>query len=626
MSVILLALLVQDTIGEWKFQVRQPAPESGQQEIVARIVGKQARLIDVKKKIFEATGVSGEYYTEPARNGRKSEKVTFSSGRGRYDHTTGKLELTHGVRLVREGDATVLEAPAAFIDFRVRYQCVACTVLQDEPGDCPGCGKPLSDRKFTHVQVDEAFTLKRPEPFGELAGEGLQADDALRELTVARRGQVRIEGEPRRLTAGGEPVPDGPQVITSLLSTGPLTVREPPNEPGQIVVTALESVRITRVEGGRKSTVLADSAEVVARRETDPKTGKAGRVRPLRLNARGNLTLTEEGPERSVKAQAETLEWQHLDGPRGPVELAGLTGKPFVTAESGPYRIRSRVVTIDRITGVAVFEEEVETRLVRSAEPGAEPVLIRSGKVTARLVETPQGPQLDEVEASRDVQIEGLVEGDSGGDGGRALADRFRWNLSRERGILEGRPFVRILQGGNTILAPRVAMEGRHIVVLKGPKWIRLVQPAEEGGERVTTVASVGDVVLDSSGGRTTVTIPEPCTVRMDDVKLTAGRARAAIAGKGGGLGALSAAGRVHVAREADGIHLHGERLTYDPESGTFTLIGVPRAVAEAAGREASAERIRMYEAAHPLTGETVKFTEMIGGRERLRILLRPAR
>lgn len=610
-----------DLIRNWTFQLTEINPRTNKEEIVLRIKGGEARPIDLEKRIFEVRKVSGDYFTDPKSAEEKSERITFRAGSGRLDNAAGRLELADGVLLERD-DRTTLKAPTALVLYTRKFECLPCGVLQLKGGNCPGCKKGLRDRTYTTVEVKRDFVLSRPDPLVVLTGEGLEADDALRKLTVARNGHIEIQGNPKTLAAAPAGTEDPRNAeITRLHAQGPLVLREPPGDASHIQITATGKVRIEREDERGKATVVADEAEIIAVRKIHPDT-KRSTIVPERLTARGNVRLTERSRDREMTATAESIEWEHLETQEGVLELAQLTGAPFVTAESGPYKVRSRTVTLDRITGVAVFEKEVSTRLVTGKEADAAPVVIHSNRMVARLVETPAGRELEDVEALESVRIEGLVR-NPGQEAGTISAERFLWNLRTERGLLEGKPFVRILQGKNSILAPKVVMEGRSILILKGPKRIRLSQPREDGGTDEYFVTSRGDIELNSAGARTRIILPGPSEVRTAEFLLSARRMSVTLGADGKQIESLLASGDVRARRLKDGITMYGGQLRYDPSDGAFTLLGLPIAVAESGPQVVSGERIRLFDKPGEDPGKTVRYTQIQGGTQGVRILIR---
>lgn len=235
----------------------------------------------------------------------------------------------------------------------------------------------------------------------------------------------------------------------------------------------------------------------------------------------------------------------------------------------------------------------------------------------------PAGWELRDVEATGRVVLSGLLPGE-GQAAGRAEAERFRWDLAAQRGILESPRFVRVVQGTNTILAPRVVVEdGGATVILKGPKEIVFAQPAENGPAEEYRATAEGDVVLQSGSGR--IRMERACTLRTKEFRMTCDRIEALLGKGGGGLQSLRAFGNVRAERPGDGIHLYGDRMVYDPVKKEVELFGSPFAVADGSRMVSYQERLVFYERANGKPGETVRFMEMRrGSGPGIRITLTP--
>ena len=620
-ALAMMAAAPQDKlIKDWKIQITEINPETRKQEVVGEIRVRLAKPIDIKKEIIEATGVEGEYYTEPKVPGEKSEKISFRAEKGRLN-TRRRLNLSGGVRIQREEDAATLETESAVILFDRKFECRPCSIIKEGGGKCPKCGKGMNERTFTSVEVDKKFVLKRAEPYSLLTGVGLHADDVLRELRVRREGVIEFLGSPESI-AGIKPDPAAPGdgFLTRMLSTGPLVVRESGGVETRVLVRSLGGVRIEREDAQGRIIVTADTAELSARRP--PKVdGKAPRPVIERIIAQGNIKLVD-GSSRDLKASADSLTWSATEGASGVLERATLTGKPFVSAENGPYTIKAKRAILERLSGMAFFEDEVTATLVPKDKPDAPPIVIRSDKLNARMEPTPEGRRIREVEATGNVRLGG-IEGKAGAGSEQIEAERFHWDLAEERGVLQGRPFVRLVRDRTTILAPLVVLEGRSIQVLKGPKRIHIVQPKEGGGEATIVVASEGDIEINSSGGKRRIILASPSQVRTDEFHLAARRMEVTLASEGGEIEELTARGEVRAIRLVDDVSMYGEHLRYEPSDQSFTLTGVPHVVAEARGQILRPEQIRIFKGPHPLTGVETVFTQLRGGKHGIRIQIR---
>jgi hypothetical protein len=240
-------------------------------------------------------------------------------------------------------------------------------------------------------------------------------------------------------------------------------------------------------------------------------------------------------------------------------------------------------------------------------------------KLTARRLDARGAPDgtLREVDASGAVVLEGL-----GDQGGRAEADRFRWNLADRRGSLEKTPFVRVVQQGSVVEAPQIVLEGTSIVVLKGPKRVRLTPQGSAGAAPEYRLTSDGDVVIDSSGPRTEILIAERSTLQTRDLHVQADRLDVRLGAEGRPPERLRARGNVRIRQLRDGAELYGERLDFDPATQALALTGHPDAVAQMGARTVLAERILFREETDPQTGQKIRTTRMVGGPRGVRLVL----
>jgi hypothetical protein len=324
-------------------------------------------------------------------------------------------------------------------------------------------------------------------------------------------------------------------------------------------------------------------------------------------------------------ARAESLVWTGS----GDFDVAQLEGSVHV--ESGKNTIRSKSARIERQLGLSTFRDEVSARLVRGKDPDAQPVALKSRTLTMRAI--PGEREVQEIEALEEVILEGFNTGAAEAPG-RAEADRFFWNQAENHGLLEKRPFVRVVQEESTLLAPRIVLEGSSMIVLKGPKQVVLNKKDDEGKPVRYTIRSDGDIVLDSSGGSTVIRLQDSCAVREAEAHLFADRMTLAMTKDGRGLETLHAWGRVRVrtlnekptGQVKENATLFGEWLTYLPatptRSRTMTLTGSPLAVIDAGRRVATQEQILFYEKVDPDTGQTVQYQEMRGGKRGVRIVV----
>jgi lipopolysaccharide export system protein LptA len=474
-------------IENYKGSFSEENPKSGRKEIVADVEAAQAVPVETTpRQIFDVRQVKVLYYTEPGTDG-KSETIVLNARGGRWDSTTGLLELNDQVRVDRPN--STLEAAAASLD--------------------------------------------------------------LRKKTIRLRQRVKIVSQD--------------------------------------------------AAGKRVATALADEADIVSPARSEAKTPGTPRSttarapRPERLVARGRVLLEHAD---GARVEAEILEWES----KGDYDFAKLEGKPRVTVQHGRNRVRAKTVEIERLRGLSTFREEVEADLARG---DSEPLHLECRTLIAR--SAPSDPRaLDEVEALENVVLRGLMAR-KGEEPGRAEADRFLWSETAQRGVLEARRFVRVTQGGSTILAPALALSGKSTVVLKGPKIVRRVQVRDGKEERLSATCE-GDLVYDADLG--TITLRDRCLIRTGGVELRADAVRIRLAAEGRGAASLRAWGRVRARQAAEGTALFGDRLDYDPSHGTLRVTGFPASVAEGTGWSARQRTLEIDEA----TGRVRMLGASVGG------------
>jgi hypothetical protein len=315
----------------------------------------------------------------------------------------------------------------------------------------------------------------------------------------------------------------------------------------------------------------------------------------------------------SVTARGDTLDWDHRDLSFWSEDFARVEGTPAV-AKIGANEVRSRKMRFTGPEGRALFEGDVKARLQPDpGGPASRPVELAAERLETQAVpRVPAGWELRDVEATGQVVLTGLIPGQADAPG-KAEAQRFRWDLVSQRGLLEAPRFVRILQGTNTILAPRVVVEqGGATVVLKGPKSIRFSQPGENGEIEEYRASSEGDAVLQSGTGR--IRLERDCSLVTRDFRMTCDRVDALLGKEGQGLQSLRAFGGVRARRTADGVNLFGDRMTYDPTKKELELFGTPFAVAEGKRMVSQQERLVFYERPNGKPGQTIRFMEMRRG------------
>ncbi|MFN3484224.1 MAG: hypothetical protein ACK44W_01890 [Planctomycetota bacterium] len=589
-AAFLLALQTQpppEPIRNWTFQRLEKNPRTGQPEVAALLEGREAVAIDLQKKIFEVRDVQAAYFTEP-RNGGPSEKIVLRAEEGRYDDPAKSLSLRGRVRVERQ-DGTILEAPAAHADLGTRT-----------------------------LHVPEGFRLWGP--LGRLTGEDVVIEDSIRRTTVGRDGFLEILGRAADL-GGPPPGPDHPGLrqMTQISAQGPLVVLEPRDPADHLRVSARDGVRLDRIDPGGTVTVQARMVDILLSRSPNFRTGRST-LEPRRLVAwedvkiSGSLFAHEMG---GIEAQADSVDWEYLDYGDGVLDVAVIEGAPL-EVRGGSTRVSARRCRIERSENTARFEGDVSADLAPLDGKGqGTPLKLSARRLDARGA---AGGVLREVDATGAVILEGL-----GARAGRAEADRFRWNLAERRGSLEKSPFVRVVQQGSVIEAPQIVLEGTSIVVLKGPKRIRLTPEGSGAGAPTYRLTSEGDVIVDSSGPRTEIRIPERSSIRTQDLLVQADQLYVRLGAEGQPPERLRALGNVHVRQLRDGAELYGERLDFDPAAQALALVGRPDAVAQMGGRTVLAERIFFREETDPRTGQKTRTTRMVGGSRGVRLLLNGA-
>jgi hypothetical protein len=131
-----------------------------------------------------------------------------------------------------------------------------------------------------------------------------------------------------------------------------------------------------------------------------------------------------------------------------------------------------------------------------------------------------------------------------------------------------------------------------------------------------------GDLVLDNSEGVNRLWMRNNCVLRTPDMLLTSDRLQAKLSPDGKGLETLLALGRVRAARESEHTSLYGDRLFYRFSDQTLHVYGSPHAVADAGHTVATQGEIRVFEREDPKTHQMVRYTEMIGDSDGVRIVI----
>ncbi len=626
MILALLALLAvqqpplsKDPIRDWMYQRKEINPRTGREEVTVILQGAEAVPLDLTKgrEIFQVRGAAARYFTEPRKPGDKSEEIRISAERARMDNAARVLELKDRVR-VEKADGSLLSTPSALLRFHSRWVCPACGTLEEKAGLCPDHNTERREKTTIDLECDRDFELLRPD--GIIRGELLSADDAIRELKILRNGFLELSGEPASIAgaATGPVLPPLRAAFTQVHSKGPLHLRE---GDGQTVVRGSEGIRVDRIDAKGTMTLTARQGTVVAALKEDPVTLRKTLV-PRLVDASGDVKLDGStfGDGASHFVSGETLLWEidpqqdytfdlaRLSSPDGALEL-----------RTGSNVLRSRRLILDRSSGLALFEGQVQGRLSTQKNPKAPPMELACDHLSTRLSDPEPGVRrgISFLEATGHVVLGGLMDRD-GAEPGRAEADRFVWDAVEERGLLEARPVVRILRGRSVITAPRIVLESPELIVLKGPKHVRMIQESEGKTEEYRATCE-GDLILDQVTGL--LKMRDDCLLKTGDLQMRAGRIDAVLGTAGRGLESLLARGDVRIRRLKDGTNLYGERLVFKPADQSFTLHGSPYAVADTGRTLMVQERIQVYEKPAG-DGQRVRYTEMIGGKDGLRIVI----
>jgi len=622
--------LPKEPIKDWRYQLkdlrRDPKSKLDVEEITLILEGKEAipKSLTKDKEIFDLKGIDARYFTTPGKGDPKSREILVKADRGTIDKGARTLKLDDNVRVIRKSDNkqepdTVLLTPSALLRFNRMYQCPECRKVFGAQGHCPEHGLPLRETTVTSVETDREFEVTGPE--GIISGHGLVTDDAMRrEYHIARNGFIEFPGD---VSAGGvKKAPATQTLFTQVYSRGPLQITGAVDER---LVRGEGGVRVDRIEPSETLTLQSETLQIETVRRWD--LSPTGPVDVRRVDAKGDVVLdgvTFVDGE-SFHATSDTLVRTKSDD--GEVDVTVLTAAVprVVSLTRGPSRIDSRAVTIHKApeggSGTSEFRDVVRSDLVA----GAQHFSLSCGKLLTFIRPNAAGKaELTSIEATDHVILGGLmasraaVPSPDGAEGpGEARADAFYWDVVANRGRLEGTPYVRITQGASTIVAPKVLLESPEIIVLKGPKNVRLVQE-RDGKKEEYRATCEGDLVLDSAANR--LWMRDRCVLRTQEMTLTSDRVNAVLSPGGKGMESLLALGRVRAVRMSDHTALYGERLFYRFSDQNLRVYGNPVTVADAGHTRSTQEEIRVYEQVHPKTGEKIRYTEMIGGSDGVRI------
>jgi hypothetical protein len=650
--------LPKEPVQDWKYQLKdlRKDPKTGNdiEEVTLILEGKEAipRSLARGKEIFDVRGVDARYFTTPGKSDEKSREIKVKADRGTIDKGARTLKLDDNVRVVRKGDAatqevdTILLTPSALLRFNTMYECPQDRRIFGALGHCPDHGLPLRETTITSVETDREFLVTGPE--GILSGEGLVTDDAIRkEYHIARKGFVEFGGDVS--SSGVKKTGEAPQTrFTQIYSIGPLHISGPED---QRVVQGEGGVRVDQIDHTGTMTMQSRTLHIDTIRRWD--LSPSGPVEARTVDARGDVVIdgSSFSDGDSFHATSDTLLRTYApdEDPKKHVDRTDLraTAPRLVQMTRGGSRIDSRSVITDRAedgSGVSTFEEVVRSDLVA----GTQHFSLAGGHLVLRAEPDAAGKtDVRSLDATDRVVLGGLMPAakaespDGPSDPGEAYADHFAWDVKANRGLLEARPFVHIIQGASLIVAPLVLLESPNIMVLKGPKQVRLTQVREGKPEEYRATCD-GDLILDNASRHLTMRnncrlqikegmssedpltpqgpLKSPDVSRSQDMILTSDRVNAVLAPEGKGMESLLALGRVHAIREFDQTNLYGDRLAYRFTDQDLRVYGGPTAVADTGHTIATQEQIRVYQKPHPKTGLPVRYTEMIGGSDGVRI------
>lgn len=621
--------LPKDPIKDWKYQRKDPRHDlkTGKdiEEITVILSGDEATPVNFEKKIFDLLRVKARYFTDPKRE-QLSEEIQVAADRGRYDHEARTLRLQERVRVVKKNEDkripqhdTVLTASEAILRFNRVYECPTCRKLPGAPppatapGSCTFHNEPFKEATVTSVEVVGGFQLAGPE--GILSGDGLVTDDAIqREYHITRNGFIEF-GSDASAILGDRKAPASPEAkFAQIFSRGPLQISGPELDR---TIQGRDGVRIDRIDSTGTVTLRARTMEIRALRKLDPETGKLTSPEIRDVDARGSVVMDGVVFEdsSSFQTQSETLS-RVLTKDEEVIKLR--SSEIPVHVESGSDTIEARAVTITRAPGksggVSVFENVLSSKL----RAGDQHFALRCDKLTTHAEPNTTGKtDLRKIEAAGRVVLGGLMAGpDAKGSPGEAHADLFEWNVVTRKGLLTATPFVRIAQGPSTIVAPMVVLESPSIIVLKGPKQVQLIQE-RDGAKEEYRASCEGDLVMDQSSRR--LWMRGRCAIRTKELVLHSDRVNAMLTDEGKGLESLLALGNVRALQRKDHTTIYGDRLAYRFKDQDLRVYGEPYAVADTGSTTVRQEQIRVYEKKHPKTGQMIRYTEFIGGRDGVR-------
>ncbi len=632
----------KDVIKDFKYQLKdiRKVPKPGAQppelmsveEVTLILAGDEAIPVNIEKKIFDLRGVKASYFTVPdADKNRQSKEIQISADRGRFDNDARTLKLQDHVRVVKKNDDekppqvdTVLTGSSLLLRFTKVFQCPKCRKAQTTPARCAEHGIPLKETTVTNIEMDKDFLMAGPE--GILSGEGLVTDDALkREYHITKNGFVEFSGNAAAMS-GEKKAPAAPEAkFTQIFSRGPLHIT---GDEVERTVIGHDGVRVDRIDATGTLTTLSQDMTLVALRPD----GMEAPVEIEKVDAKGQVQL--EGvlfaDGTYFRTTSDTL--LRVPGKELKSDITDLTstGDTLVHVKTGLNTIEARTVRIkhnvDPTKGKHPEDDYTKgefTDVARSDfNAGTQHFALACGKLdTLAFPNAGDRAELRTIEAHDHVVLGGLLakpaDAPPEADPGKALADAFYWDLAEKRGRLEGKPFVRITQGPSTIVAPLVLLESPSIFVLKGPKQVHLLQE-HDGKKEEYRASCAGDMVMDQEAHR--LWMRDDCVIRTQEMLLRSPRVNARLTEDNKGMESLLALGGVSTWRVPEHTMIYGDRLAYRFKDQDLKVYGLPKATVDTGRSTSTQEEIRVYEKKSPKSGQMVRYTEMIGSGEGVRM------
>jgi lipopolysaccharide export system protein LptA len=622
----------KEPVKDWVYRRTDPRFDSKTgvevEELTVILRGKEAIPIDVKKKIFDLHGVKANYFTTPEKD-RHSKQIDVEADEGRYDHEARTLILKDNVKVVKKNDDespplvdTVLLASRAMVRFNRMYECPICRTPLKLPGRCLTDNEPLKEITVTNLVIDGDFEMAGPE--GILTGDGLETDDELRKnYHIRRNGFVEFSGDASGLMQPQKAPASPVATFTQIFSRGPLRMV---GDEYQRQIVGEGGVRVDRIDSSGSLTMRSQDMTIDTLRLHDPRTMKLSEPEIRTIDARGKVFLDGVMFEDGMPFQTTSDSFLRILDDKWEKITLHSSDVP-VHVKSGPNTIEARTVRITRREGETGGVSEFETVLRSDLVAGDQHFSLKSDRLTTTAAPNAAGrTDLRTLAARGRVVLGGLMGGRPGAtdDPGEAHADLFDWDVRTQRGLLEAKPFVRIAQGTSLIMAPKVVLESPRLFVLKGPKQVTLVRDAEGVKEEYRATCE-GDLILDNNPDVNRLWMRNACVIRTRELLLYSDRVNALLSKDGNGLESLVALGGVRALRKNDETKndqttVYGDRLAYRFKDQDLKVYGEPYAWADTGRTIARQEQIRVFEKENPRTKQKIRYTQMEGGRDGLRI------